>query len=95
MCYVCDSVTPRCPAAVAPDKNAFFMCGACEEYVIDEEDFPDVYLVSTKSKSIGTQTGLGLPEIDVERPRAVTQNRTVCPGTTSPNRKISVKPDFL
>ena len=77
MCYVCDSVTPRCLAAVAPDKNAFFMCGMCEEFEIDEEDFPELFI---KSKSVAIQAGPGLASIEAVPHRAEPRKRAFDAG---------------
>ena len=89
MCWICDSTAPVCKAARAPDIDLYFMCGVCDDTYTEEElqgDFSEIFGISTREA--GTQTGLGLPDSDVERNRAEPRKRASDQGTIAPSSKI-------
>ena len=88
MCWICDSTAPICKAASAPNIDLYMMCGYCgDSYTDDEmcEDFPEIF--GPQTSEAGTQTGLGLPDMEVAPHRAGPPKRSLDQGTTAPMQK--------
>ena len=65
MCWLCDSVTPVCGHARAPDLDSYFMCGLCDPNLeesctnLDTQTLEEL-IGLPKTAEAGTQCGLGL-----------------------------------